>query len=199
METPELARAARGLLFFMGKHEAGGDLILMGRNPFWRAVQARSGLMALALLAVLSVLATAALAAPGGGDRGTRAHASKAPFRFVTEKAELRLASAPALTIKEKGWTKGTWSGTVVATFTSYSVTRGSFTMTAYVHGGTLSLAGPTHDHVSGATGYAEGTARIAGGTGIFAHVTGRNLQFRSVVNRRNFYTKSEFHGQLSL
>lgn len=153
----------------------------------------RPSLLAVTLVAVLS---TIAIAAPALSD-GATATASK--LRTVTEKAELRLASAPGLTIKETGSTTGTWSGRVVATATSYSVSRGFFTMTTYVKGGTLSLNGVTHDRVVGSTGYAEGTAHIVGGTGIFAHVTGKNLTFHTVVNRRNFHTTAEFHGQLSL
>jgi hypothetical protein len=87
----------------------------------------------------------------------------------------------------------------VVSYFTSYSVSRGSLTLTAYLPGGTVTVKGASRDRVVGSTGYAEGTARITQGTGSFAHASSNALKFKAVVNRRNFYITAELRGPLSL
>jgi len=111
----------------------------------------------------------------------------------------MHLASAPGVTIKEVGTTAGTYNGTVVAYVTSYSVSRGSLTLTAYVPGGTLTVRGETHNHVAGSIGYSEGVARVIRGTGKFAHASSNSLRFHAQINRQNFHATAEVHGQVSL
>jgi hypothetical protein len=160
---------------------------------------------------VLSILATASLgavigiyltapavtASTGAGNAKHGAVASR--VIGISEKAQLRLASAPGVTIKEQGSMTGTFKGTVIAYFTSYSINRGSLTLTGYIQGGVVTVQGETHNRVSGSTGYSEGTVRIIHGTGKFAHASSRTLQFHAIVNRKNFYISAEVQGRMSL
>ncbi len=145
---------------------------------------------------VAATTASTGVASPGGGD-ATKAHASK--MQIVIERSQMHLASAPGVTIKEVGTTTGTYSGTVVAYITSYSVSRGSLTLTAYVPGGTLTVRGETHNHVAGSTGYSEGTARVIHGTGRFAHASSSSLVFHALINRQNFHSTAVVRGPMSL
>jgi hypothetical protein len=130
---------------------------------------------------------------------GTHDAATASRHLFITEKAQMRLASAPGVTLKEQGPTTGTFKGTVVSYFTSYSVSKGALVLTAYLPGGAVTMRGVSRTYVVGQTGYAEGTARITHGTGRFAHASGNALRFKAVINRRNFYATAELHGQMSL
>ena len=145
-----------------------------------------------------SALAATAVAAPSSDAGHGKAVAARTRTINMVEKGTLRLASAPGTTIKEKGSTSGTFNGTVFVTFTTYSVSKGAFKLTAYFPGGTLSFSGPSTDRLVGPTGYAEGVARVTGGTGRFAHASGNALKYRAVVNRRNYYSNTELSGRLS-
>jgi hypothetical protein len=152
-----------------------------------------------AIVVLGAAVAASAVAAPLSGGRGhdTATGVAAKTIKFV-ENGSLRLASAPGTTIKEKGSATGTFKGTMVASFTSYSVSSGGFKVIAYFPGGTLSFSGVSRIRVVGATGYAEGTARVSGGTGRFAHASGSGLSYRGVVNRRNYYTTTAMSGRLS-
>jgi hypothetical protein len=154
------------------------------------------GLATVAICVAIGMTAPAATASSQGRAAAIGVAARTVAFKEV---GHMHLASAPGATLKESGSTTGTFSGTVVGYFTSYSVSRGSFTMTAYLSGGILKMAGLSHNRVSGATGYAEGTAHVTGGTGRFAHASGNRLQYKAVVNRQNFQAVTEMHGPLSL
>jgi hypothetical protein len=168
-----------------------GGLLLMGMRVRLSST--------LAIVALGSVVATTAAAAALGGGKGHDTAVGVAARTInMSEKGSLHLASAPGTTLKEKGSTTGTFNGSVFATFTTYSVSKGAFKLTAYFPGGTLSFSGASRDHVAGATGYAEGTARVTGGTGRFAHASGSGLRYRAIVNRRNYYATTELSGRLS-
>jgi hypothetical protein len=161
----------------------------------WARVRV-SSIFAIVALGV-AVAATAAAALPSAG-RGPAAGVAASSINMV-EKGSLRLASAPGTTIKEKGTTAGTFGGSVYATFTTYSVSTGGFKLVGYFPGGTLDISGSSRLRVAGVTGYVEGTARVTGGTGRFAHASGNALKYRGVVNRRNYYSTMELSGRLSL
>lgn len=154
-------------------------------------------ILAATTLGTVAAAASSGAASPGGGSDTTKAHPSR--VQIVTQRSNMHLASAPGVTIKEVGTTTGTYKGTVVAYVTSYSVSRGSLTLTAYVPGGTITVRGETRNHVSGSTGYSEGTARIIHGTGKFAHASSKSLVFHALINRQNFHATAEVHGPMSL
>lgn len=156
----------------------------MGASLAWIRAQAR--FLPIFVAVTLSAFACA------------QASAGASKRMLITEKAQMRLASAPGVTIKEQGPATGTFKGRVVSYFTSYSVSRGSLILTAYLPGGTITIRGTSRNRVVGSTGYAEGTGRVSRGTGRFAHASGNALQFKAVVNRRNFYATAELHGPLS-
>lgn len=143
------------------------------------------------------VTASAVTASPRASSAEHDAVTSK--LLFISEKSQLRLASAPGVTIKEQGSLSGTFKGTVVAYFTSYSISRGSLTLTGYIPGGVVTVQGETHNRVAGSTGYSEGIVHIIHGTGKFAHASSKTLQFHAVVNRKNFYITAEVQGRMSL
>ncbi len=148
-------------------------------------------------IAGFGMTAPAVTAAPGASGAGH--HAVAARVLSITEKAQMHLASAPGVTIKEKGTEKGTFNEYVVATFTSYSVSRGYMTLTAYGSGGEVTIQGESTTRVSGATAYAEGTVRITRGTGKYAHASSNSLHFHAVINRRNFSILGELQGRMSI
>ncbi len=115
------------------------------------------------------------------------------------EKTAMTLASAPGVTVKEKGTAKGTFAGTVVGTFTTYTASKGGFKVTAYLSGGTLYAQGSTQIYVSGSSAYATGTAVITGGTGRFAHATSETLHYKGVTDRHNYHSTIELSGRLRL
>jgi hypothetical protein len=173
---------------------------------FARATPRRRILSVLATISLSAVVgigmtASAVTASPrahaGAGAHNENAVASK--VMYISEKSQLRLASPPGVTIKEQGSLAGTFKGTVVAYFTSYSISRGSLTLTGYIPGGVVTVQGETHNRVSGSTGYSEGVVRIIHGTGKFAHASSKTLQFHAVVNRKNFYITAEVQGRMSL
>jgi hypothetical protein len=152
-----------------------------------------------AITACAAAAATGAAAAPAprnGGHETTVGIAARTIK--MAEKGSMRLANAPGTTIKEKGTTSGTFNGSVFATFTAFSADKGAFRLTMYLSGGTLVFTGGAHIHVNGPTGYVEGSARVAGGTGRFAHASSGAMSYRVIVNRRNYYATTEMSGRLS-
>jgi uncharacterized membrane protein len=163
--------------------------------------RALSVLTAASLSAVIGtgVTASAVTASPRASAAKHDADAVTSKLLFISEKSQLRLASAPGVTIKEQGSLTGTFKGTVVAYFTSYSISRGSLTLTGYIPGGVVTVQGETHNRVAGSTGYSEGIVHIIHGTGKFAHASSKTLQFHAIVNRKNFYITAEVQGRMSL
>ncbi len=153
----------------------------------------------LSVIVGIGMTASAVTASPRARAGAAKHVAVASKVTYISEKSQLRLASAPGVTIKEQGSLTGTFKGTVVAYFTSYSISRGSLTLTGYVPGGVVTVQGETHNRVSGSTGYSEGTVRIIHGTGKFAHASSKGLRFHAVVNRKNFYITAEVQGQMSL
>ena|ERR1700689_144529 len=174
-----------------------GSLLLRCTRSLGDA-RVRLDLMFAAVALGIALTATAAAAPTSSHSQRNTPIAVAARTITMVEKASLRLASAPGTTLKEKGTVTGTFDGSVFATITTYSVSTGAFKLTAYLPGGTLTLTGDSHDHVAGATGYAEGTARVSGGTGRFAHASGNALSYKGVVNRHNYYATTEMSGRLS-
>ena len=179
----------------------GGGFARMGIDLAWAEPRKRvlSVLTAASLSAIIGtgVGASAVTASPRA--QGTKHVAVTSRVIFISEKSQLHLASAPGVTIKEQGSLTGTFKGTVVAYFTSYSISRGSLTLTGYIPGGVVTVQGETHNRVSGSTGYSEGTVRVIHGTGKFAHASSKTLQFHAIVNRKNFYITAEVQGRMSL
>jgi hypothetical protein len=117
----------------------------------------------------------------------------------LLEKCDMHLASVPASTLTERGTITGTFNGTVTAYITVFTISKGSYSVTAYFSGGDVTVQGTTQNRNYGTTGYAEGPGRITRGTGRFAHASSGTLQLKAWMNRRNFSITTEMHGQISM
>lgn len=117
----------------------------------------------------------------------------------IFEKCSLHLASVPSRTLTERGTMTGTFNGTVTSHITVFTISKGSFRVTAHVSGGDVTIQGTTVNRNYGTTGYAEGPGHITGGTGRFAHASSGTLQLKAWMNRRNFSITTEMHGPMSM
>lgn len=182
----------------MGVSFAGmGVDLARGRGAQRRRVLSFLATASVSTVVGVGVTASAVTAAPRAS--GAKHDAVASRVLFISEKSHMHLASAPGVKIKEQGSETGTFNASVVAYFTSYSLSRGLLTLTAYGPGGEVTVQGETHNRVSGSTGYAEGTLRIIHGTGKFAHASSNALHFHAVINRRNFSIAGEVQGRMSM
>jgi hypothetical protein len=152
------------------------------------------------------LLLTAALAAIAGTAtsnavawRSTPAARAARTLTFNIS-ASLHLVGLAGHVLNEKGSFTGTQSGTIAIRFTSVSSTSGNATFAAYSSkGGSVSGRASTKGHVVGATVYFTGTITVTGGTGRWAHASGRNLHFSGTVDRHNFHATAHIQGTINV
>jgi hypothetical protein len=114
--------------------------------------------------------------------------------------SNLRLIGRPGHVLNERGTFAGSQSGTIEIRFTSVTHTSGEATFAAYSsHGGSVSGRASTKGHVVGATVYFTGVMSITGGTGRWAHASGRGLRFSGVVDRHSFHATTHMQGTISV
>jgi len=163
---------------------------------------------ALALLIVplsASPSAGARLASPSrAGARSPEGHGAPTAVtaRTVTFNIEsnLHLIGRPGHVFNERGTFSGSQSGTIEIRFTSVTHTSGEATFAAYSsHGGSVSGHASTKGHVVGATVYFNGNLTVTGGTGQWAHASGRNLRFSGTVDRHTFNAKTHMQGSITV
>lgn len=145
----------------------------------------------------LSVGAIACVA-PSGAAAG-RAKAVAARTQSFNINSTLHLIGHPGHVLNEQGTFSGTQSGTIAIRFTSVTSTSGEATFTAYPSGGSVSGRTTTKGEVVGAHVYFSGSMNITGGTGKWAHASGRGLGFSGVVDRRSFHATTHMTGTISL
>jgi hypothetical protein len=111
----------------------------------------------------------------------------------------LHLIGRPGHVLNEQGTFTGSQSGTIAIRFTSVTSTSGGATFVAYPSGGSVSGVTSTKGHVVGAKVYFTGSMTVTGGTGRWAHASGRGLVFTGVVDRQNFHATTHMQGSISL
>ncbi len=134
-------------------------------------------------------------AASGGG--GPVAAAARTQSFDIS--STLHLIGHPGHVLNEQGTFSGTQSGTIAIRFTSVTSTSGEATFTAYPSGGSVSGRTSTKGEVVGAHVYFSGSMTITGGTGKWAHASGRGLGFSGIVDRQNFHATTHMTGAISL
>lgn len=113
--------------------------------------------------------------------------------------ARLHLVRKAGHVLNEQGSFTGTQSGTIAVRFASVNVVSGSATFAAYsAQGGSVNGRANIKGHV-GATVYFTGTVTITGGTGRWAHASGRNLRFIGTVDPNNFHASAHIEGTINV
>jgi hypothetical protein len=163
------------------------------RSPL-RLASTRLMLVTTALLAIAASAvsnAVASLSAPVAQAART--------LRFNIN-ASLHLVGSAGHVLNEKGSFTGTQSGTIAVRFTSGNVISGSATFAAYSsRGGSVSGRATIKGHVGVATVYFTGIVTITGGTGRWAHASGRNLRFTGTVDPHNFHASTHIEGTINV
>jgi hypothetical protein len=114
--------------------------------------------------------------------------------------ASLHLVGLSGHVLNEKGSFTGTQSGTIAVRFTSVNVVSGSATFAAYSsRGGSVSGRATIRGHVGVATVHFTGIVTITGGTGRWAHASGRNLRFAGTVDPHNFRASAHIEGSINV
>jgi hypothetical protein len=114
--------------------------------------------------------------------------------------SNLHLVGRPGHVLNEHGTFSGSQSGTIEIRFTSVSHTSGEATFAAYSsQGGSVSGRATTKGHVVGATVYFTGSMTVTGGTGRWAHASGRDLLFSGAVNRHTFSATTHTQGSIDV
>jgi len=150
------------------------------------------------MLPAATLGAIAALAPAAPAHNGPRATAAKTLAFNVN--SNLHLIGRPGHVLNEKGTFTGSQSGTIAIRFTSVSSTSGGASFTAYSSsGGSVSGTTSTKGRVVGAKVYFTGIMSITGGTGRWAHASGRGLKFSGVVDRHNFHATTQMQGSINV
>ncbi len=152
------------------------------------------------LIAALSVAAISSAgvsdAAPANSAHGSGATAARVMYLNLT--TTLRLVGRPGHVDTLKGTVSGTLSGSTTGRFVSLGSTGGEGTFTIYPStGGSLFGREITHGHAVGPTAYFSGTVSITGGTGRWAHASGRGLTYSGTFNRQNYHATSLLRGNI--
>jgi hypothetical protein len=114
--------------------------------------------------------------------------------------SNVHLAGRPGHVLNERGTFSGSQSGTIEIRFTSVSRRSGEATFAAYSsRGGSVSGRASTRGHVVGATVYFTGSMTITGGTGRWAHASGRGLGFSGAVDRHTFNATTHTQGAINV
>jgi hypothetical protein len=143
----------------------------------------------------LGVIAGATASAAGQHPRPVAFAARKLSLNLS---AKLQLVGHPGHVLNDRGTVSGTLSGTVSSRIVALSSTNGTGTFTFYSKSGNLSGSALTRGRVVGATVYFTGTATVTGGSGKWAHASGRNLQFSGTMDRQNFHVSERISGSIS-
>jgi hypothetical protein len=151
---------------------------------------------------VPAVLAAGSIAAvvPSGAASGSGGPiAAAARTQSFDISSTLHLVGRAGHVFNEQGTFSGTQSGTIAIRFTSVTSSAGEATFVAYPHGGSVSGRTTTKGEVVGAHVYFSGHMTITGGTGSWAHASGRGLGFSGVIDRQNFHATTHMTGTIDL
>jgi hypothetical protein len=151
----------------------------------------------LVFLATVLVAVTAAAAYSPTARGGKHRHAPiAAAARELTlrETGNLHIVSHKHEQIVETGHGTGTLSGSITVKMT-LAFSRASVTFTAYPsNGGTVVGYGEGTIYAGGQNAHFTGNATISGGSGRYAHASGRNIRLEGTLQRHTFalYVKVE-------
>lgn len=149
------------------------------------------------LMAGLGAIAWMAPSGAASGSGGPAAVAARTQAFNIN--STLHLVGRAGHVLNEQGTFTGSQSGTIAIRFTSVTSTSGGATFVAYPSGGSVSGRTSTRGQIVGAKVYFSGSMTITGGTGRWAHASGRGLGFSGVVDRRNFHATTHMQGTISL
>jgi hypothetical protein len=175
--------------------QVGGLMSASGRSrsPL-RVAYTRLMLLTTALLATATSALPSAIASPGA----PVAHAARTLTFNIN--ASLHLVGSAGHALNEKGRFSGTQSGTIAVRFTSVNVVSGSATFAAHSSGGgSVSGRATITGHVGVGTVYFTGSVTITGGTGRWAHASGRHLRFTGTVDPNNFHASAHIEGTVNV
>jgi hypothetical protein len=149
----------------------------------------------------LAVALGAVAAAPSGASQAPGGPSAVAAGSLAFDvNSNLHLVGRPGHVLNEQGTFSGSQSGTIALRFTSVTSTSGEASFTAYSSkGGSVSGRTATKGRVVGATVYLSGSMTITGGTGRWAHASGRNIVFSGVVDRQNFHATTHMQGSIKI
>lgn len=147
------------------------------------------------LATILAIGGAAAYSSPArGGEHQPGPVAVAARELMLHESGNLHLASHHHEQIVETGHGTGTLSGNITVKMT-LAFSHASVTFTAYPsNGGTVVGYGEGTIYAGGKTARFTGSATISGGSGRYAHASGRNIRLEGTLQRRTFalYVKVE-------
>lgn len=150
-----------------------------------------------ALVAIVGVAPSAGAPARTARGRPVAVAAKVVAFNI---NANLHPLGRPGHILNEQGTFSGSQSGTIEIRFTSVTHTSGEATFAAYSsQGGSVSGRATTNGHVVGAIVYFTGSMTITGGTGRWAHASGRDLGFNGMVDRHTFRATTHTRGSISV
>ena len=135
----------------------------------------------------------------GVGHVSTLGHVTAVASRVISvhDTAGLRLASHQGTQVlNERGTASGTLRGplTIVIDLAGSSAT---VTFTVDASGGSISGKGQEAYHVSGSTGYLNGSLVVTHGTGRYAHASGLGLRLSGKIERHSYAVAVEVTGRL--
>lgn len=155
----------------------------------------RRGIGRLWMVCLAALVASVCAVPAGAGAEPTAVAAGTMAFNI---NSNLRLVGRPGHVLNEQGTFSGSQSGTIAIRFTSVTSTSGEATFTAYPKGGGwVSGRTTTKGRVVGAKVYFGGSMTITGGSGRWAHASGRGLGFSGVVDRRSFHATTHMQGSI--
>jgi hypothetical protein len=163
------------------------------------AIRRRKRLLAiLTLLAMLSAAGAAttaySLAHPAGRQQAVAVAAREVTLR---ETGHLHLVSHHKEQIVETGSGTGTLSGTITVNLTlAFSQATVGFTAHPST-GGTVVGHGEGKLYAGGHVANFTGTATITGGTGQYAHASGRNIRLEGTLQRKTFALSVKVEGKM--
>jgi hypothetical protein len=117
----------------------------------------------------------------------------------LTESSHLHLVKSHGLILNERGEAAGTFACRLTIHFKIVSATRGTATLVAYPHGGSITGRARATYTLEGNTGQFHGALTITGGTGDFAHVSGKNLSLEGTINPNTLGLTVQLTGQVRL
>jgi hypothetical protein len=149
---------------------------------------------AVGVVLLLALGVASSTADKGGHHRPVAVAASELNF---VETGHLHLVSHHNELIVEEGHGTGTLSGNITVRMTlAYSQATVSFT--AYPSsGGTVSGRGEGSIYAEGHNADFTGNAAITGGTGKYAHASGRNIRIKGTLQRKTFALYVEVEGKM--
>ncbi len=159
----------------------------------------RRGLKRSWLLPVVLAAGSIAAVAPWGAASASGPTASAARTQSFNINSTLHLVGRAGHVFNEQGAFSGSQSGTIAIRFVSVTSSAGEASFVAYPHGGSVSGHTVTKGEVVGAHVYFSGSMTITGGTGSWAHASGRGLGFSGVIDRQNFHATTHMTGTIYL